>query len=294
MRRIFPMPTGPMRASTGGRPHGGAGTGCAAAFTLVELLVVIGIIAVLVALLMPALGMAREAAKTTKCLSNLHQIALGIQMYAGDNHDCLVPGDYWMQLDPVSGWTPPPGCGSWAVILAEFHYLPNPTGISHGITDPQLWTDGTFDRDNVLRCPNGSDDDMIAALGWPVTQTDPKGTQPVTRRDDISLVGARTWYAVNGSDFQDFVSNDRKLPFQWFPDGEPASGRPDYSLHRLSQFKNSSKLPMVFDGFWMFKYNSAYINARHNRAKATNVLMADGHAETRPTDTLPDADWYLK
>jgi prepilin-type N-terminal cleavage/methylation domain-containing protein len=63
------------------------------AFTLVELLVVIGIIAVLVGLLLPALGRAREQANKVACMSNLKQLATGFIMYCNDNHGCLpAPG----------------------------------------------------------------------------------------------------------------------------------------------------------------------------------------------------------
>ena len=61
-------------------------------FTLIELLVVIGIIAVLIAILLPALGAARESASGVVCLSRMRQVAIGWQIYADDNQDISVPG----------------------------------------------------------------------------------------------------------------------------------------------------------------------------------------------------------
>ena len=76
-------------------------------FTLIELLVVIAIIAILAAMLLPALGKAKIRAQATQCMNNLKQLQLVFLLYPDDNNDKLTSSGYTSPVEPtawVNGW----------------------------------------------------------------------------------------------------------------------------------------------------------------------------------------------
>jgi prepilin-type N-terminal cleavage/methylation domain-containing protein/prepilin-type processing-associated H-X9-DG protein len=155
-------------------------------FTLIELMVVIAVIAIMAAILLPALNKAKEQGKATVCRNNMKQVALGFLMYADDNEENLPwPGGQpdrsitsrqytsdWCfggqsALDPnlASTWAAP-GFGFNAECGSVFPYV---------LSQPRMEYDADFKESyNVYRCPSaGSLGEALrvnyAANGW----TDP-------------------------------------------------------------------------------------------------------------------------
>jgi prepilin-type N-terminal cleavage/methylation domain-containing protein len=107
--------------------------GTLSGFTLIELLVVIAIIAILAALLLPALATAKEKGRRIKCVSNLHQMGIAANLYASDNAEAIIPADGVMGHD-------------------IWHYGPTAVNLGHLLIEKYLPIPPN--NNNVLYCPS--------------------------------------------------------------------------------------------------------------------------------------------
>jgi prepilin-type N-terminal cleavage/methylation domain-containing protein/prepilin-type processing-associated H-X9-DG protein len=259
----------------------------AKAFTLVELLVVIGIIAILVGVLLPALNRARNQALTVQCLANLRQIGQGIINYESEYRGYIIPVNY--QSDGANNTI------SWAALLVWGHYVPHADYLLTGNT--RVFTHSVF------YCPAGLSDITNGSDPGPLASSyDLWGQRPDRFGVDASLsdssIQIDCWYGINGA-----VYPSRPTQYQtiWHTPTNAipchASLFPPTTLPRISQIKHSSEMALIYDGTYCNLWSNTptgtgaagngpfRIQARHGimvkgQPEYTNILFVDGHCES--------------
>jgi prepilin-type N-terminal cleavage/methylation domain-containing protein/prepilin-type processing-associated H-X9-DG protein len=266
------------------------------AFTLVELLVVIGIIALLIAILLPALQKAKEQANIVKCASNLRQIAIAVLGYANGNKGKLPPsavgpGD---KIYP-NGWF-------WSNELVAQKYIDSVHGVDSA--GKQLTGDSPF------RCPSGIDEQLPGFSGFSALYPrQGQNQQYLWNPYPSQNEGVRTWYALNsitcekGTTPSAYVGGSIDAAFAWYNNQNVGNGEADTALkdirfmRHLGVIKRSSLVVMAFDGN-AYNWNniagstglSARISGRHGKATndgkdgSFNCAFFDGHVTLLSTE----------
>ena len=126
------------------------------AFTLIELLVVIAIIAILAAMLLPALASAKHKAWTTSCTSNLHQVYLGLKMFADDNDELFPESGHMITWGGIDALTKK---ASWMEQIISYTGSTNVYRCPGNVQLPALMQNpfNYFNGDRAAYVVNGSD-----------------------------------------------------------------------------------------------------------------------------------------
>jgi prepilin-type N-terminal cleavage/methylation domain-containing protein/prepilin-type processing-associated H-X9-DG protein len=251
------------------------------AFTLVELLIVIAIIALLVSILLPAAGRIRDQARMAVCLSNLRQLA-GLQMqYVADSKGYAMPAGY--VKDPSTGGN----SENYATLIVNLKYLRAPSA--------KTITDGVVSEPSVFQCPSGIIDQLGTEYSdpplvkpWPTSRMDPLGQRPWRTRSNSSGVIIDTWYGINA----DWNSGDNYASPVHF---QPYRNKTTYEYNRWGNIPYPSSMVWLFDGiFYDVGYTESAthlganrISARHGGNKRVNIAFFDGHAQSFDADELP-------
>lgn len=248
-------------------------------FSLIELVIVIGIVVLLLAILLPSLGTARELARSVQCLNNLRSIGQAAAAYATQNAGILVHGYAGTQSSGSSGHKADAENYATTLVNAKMIEAPPTPAMGAGLVSNQQ---------SIFRCPSGSEEIMPLTFGVGDAGPAFNGRRVATlgrgmrTRSDKTGVIIDNWYGWNAT-INDF--NNIKAPYRRIPGSTNGDGM---RLNRMSDLRYPDRTVFLYDGIFLNPHFEAdRIHARHNRNRITNVLFADGHAVAYSTEALP-------
>jgi prepilin-type N-terminal cleavage/methylation domain-containing protein/prepilin-type processing-associated H-X9-DG protein len=277
------------------------------AFTLVELLVVVGIIAILAGLLLPALARARAEARSVQCKSNLRQIGLGLVLYTQQNNGYVVPS-YNLPFAPgaTTNFTGGPSqpLDGWPAILDRDGYVTSP----QQNTNTTFYCPDTVDEEGMKNGQTGTN--LALPRGWtdwPMIFTAvgsdsvPKQATTIPALGFNKIIRCSYWinaYNPIGSAVANLPAND--LYYTASVGFGPDTNGNYLSLHNMSSIVGSSSMIVLADGVYMGRQSVDQLGQTNSRIgfrhpggglpnNCANACFADGHVEEVLGNVFPDA-----
>lgn len=220
--------------------HGNCDTACKQGFTLIELLTVIVIIVILAALLFPAITSAKAKGDETKCLANLRQWGMGLNLYLVD-HEGIFPEEAIGKATPIASYT-----GAWFNVLAPYMGMEPLSSACAAFRPPRP-------RDkSVFMCPSLKAQDVVDESGNPISYGD---------ADPVFAYAYNLWLDHDGRASEH--------------GGTTAFG----ARLRMSQLLKPSKSAVFGEVAHAFFDNMAsyHLRYRHGGNNRVNIVLADGH-----------------